>query len=218
MEVRYPPQAEDHWLRELTDRWEVRLRMRACRPVGPESGRLLQVLEIATRPEESGAIQRYLRGAAGISDLYIAAVAPNRLFVRAVGPMPPACGRLFDVGGYCLSCRLVHPGPGERRDWAIAVPGAAAVRTLSRAEGAGRPAGIRPFVPSKGLTGRQLDALTVAHRLGYYGYPRRAGLAEVARSLGIGRSAVAELLRRAERKVVTEEIERSATEPSPPSA
>ncbi len=217
MEVHYSPRAEDHWLRELTDRWGVRLRLRTCRPVGAGAGRLLQIFEIATRPEEIGPIQRYLRSAPGVTDLYLAPVAPNRLFVRAVGPMPPACGRLFEVGGYCLSCRLVHPGPGERRGWSIAVPGASAVRTLSREEGAGRPTAIRPFAPSQGLTGRQLDALTAAHGLGYYGYPRRAGLADVARRLGIGRSAAAELLRRAEHKVVSEELDRSGPAPPPPS-
>ena len=65
---------------------------------------------------------------------------------------------------------------------------------------------MRRFRPSGGLTARQSDALEAALRLGYYRFPRRGRLGDVGRALGVGRSTAAELLRRAEAKVVTQAV------------
>ena len=54
------------------------------------------------------------------------------------------------------------------------------------------------------LTDRQREALSVAHRSGYYDIPRRADVRALARSLKIGKSAMAEHLRSAERRLVDE--------------
>lgn len=57
-----------------------------------------------------------------------------------------------------------------------------------------------PLAP---LTRRQRDVLELALRMGYYGSPATAGLAEIAAKLGISRAAVSKHLRTAERKVLT---------------
>ncbi len=52
------------------------------------------------------------------------------------------------------------------------------------------------------LTPRQEEVLIKAFLKGYYSFPRRACLAEIAESLGISISTLSELIRKAESKVV----------------
>ncbi len=52
------------------------------------------------------------------------------------------------------------------------------------------------------LTPRQEEVLVEAYRSGYYGFPRRVSLKHLAERLGLSVSSLAELLRRAEAKLV----------------
>lgn len=55
---------------------------------------------------------------------------------------------------------------------------------------------------AKPLTGKQLDALLTAHRLGYYDVPRQATLDDVAHVFGISKAAVHNRLQAAEAYVI----------------
>ncbi|ABM80079.1 helix-turn-helix domain-containing protein [Hyperthermus butylicus] len=56
------------------------------------------------------------------------------------------------------------------------------------------------------LTAKQEAALVLAYLYGYYSYPRRISVKGLASKLGISSSALAELLRRAELKIITRYI------------
>jgi len=214
VELEFPEIADDHWLRQLTERWPTRVHLRVCRPVAPDDPRVLQILDIEAKPEDLSAIERHVRNLREISGVHLVRTAPSRLFLRVVGPVPLECSELFRSGGFCLSCRLiVQEQDPKQRTWRIVVPRHhSAPKVIEAARGHGRAGAdakvrVRRFVPAKSLTPRQHEAIGMAHRLGYYDYPRRARLAEVGRALAISRSATAELLRRAEAKVVARELE-----------
>ena len=56
--------------------------------------------------------------------------------------------------------------------------------------------------PNAGLTQKQFEALRTAYSMGYYDFPRRAGIKDVADKLGLSVSTTTELLRRAEKRLV----------------
>ena len=56
--------------------------------------------------------------------------------------------------------------------------------------------------PNAGLTQKQFEAVRTAYSMGYYEFPRRAGIKDVAVKLGLSVSATTELLRRAEKRLV----------------
>ncbi|MGC9105526.1 MAG: helix-turn-helix domain-containing protein [Thermoprotei archaeon] len=56
--------------------------------------------------------------------------------------------------------------------------------------------------PNAGLTQKQFEAIRVAYSLGYFDYPKRASIRDVAQKLGVSVSTATELLRRAERRLV----------------
>jgi predicted DNA binding protein len=63
---------------------------------------------------------------------------------------------------------------------------------------------------SKGITTRQQKVLKSALELGYYDFPKRISTKQLASKLGIKAGTVAEILRRAEKNVITNYFEVSA--------
>ena len=65
--------------------------------------------------------------------------------------------------------------------------------------------------PEHRLTSKQMKAVSLAFKLGYYDIPRRISIAEMSKSLGIKRVALQERLRRVERTLVNDFIEEAAS-------
>lgn len=202
-----------HWIRSVTEEWNLRVRIDVCRPTGPESKDLLQVVELIGDPGDLGAAERHLRHRTDIKSLSILSPSSTRRFVRAVTSLPEPCRKIFEGGAICGTCRFSTTGRNAGKErWTLVVPRTSeALRTVSRAQSASRgsPARIlrmRRFVPARTLTPRQATALETAYRLGFYAFPRRTNLQEISRILGVSRSTTAELLRRAEGKVLSQQL------------
>jgi len=218
VEVELPRDPSEHWLREATERWRLRARLSLCRPVKGSSSRVLQLVEIAGPPEDLDALERHLRRRSDTSELTVLPVSSDRRFVRAVSPMPQGCRRAFEAGAACLNCQLL---PGETADrgrhWTLMLPSTPrALRRVGRGQARAEARsplllGMRRFAPRRSPTPRQVMAIETAYRLGYYAFPRRTGLGQLARVLSVSRSTASELLRRAEGAMLARELE-------PPSA
>ncbi len=213
MELEVPGGSEDHWLRDIASRWNVRVQFRLCRPTGASPARLLQVVEMTGSPADLGEAERHLRRRRDLSALTVMPLSPSRRFVRAVGPMPTACSRIFESGAICASCRFL-PTPSSRNGnrWTLIVPRfSRTIRTVARIGARGeedqpRILRMRRFVPPRTLTPRQAAALETAFRLGFYSFPRRTNLQEIARILHVSRATASEHLRRAEAKMLGPEL------------
>jgi len=213
MELLIPTSPSGHWMEEARRRWPLRVRLRACQPAGPRGRKLLQLVEVSARPTDATDFVRFLHERPEIEELAVITSAPGHSLVRVVTPMPAACGHVVGEGAVCSNCRFlidrtISPAP----DWTVVVPSGPRLRrfleeTIGLADLSGRAVGVRPYRPGRDLTPRQLAALATAHRMGYYGFPRGARLGEVARALGISRSATAELLRIGEAKLVSVGLE-----------
>jgi hypothetical protein len=198
-----------HWIRDVTERWDLRVRFDVCRPMGRDYSQLLQVVELSGDPGDLGAAERFLRHHPEIRQITVIGLSPSRRFVRAVTAMPSSCREIITGGAVCAGCQfLPGGGTGARDRWSLVIPRSpVALRGLARlrARGPDAPApilGMHRFVPERTLTPRQATALETAHRLGFYNFPRRTNLHEIARILGVSRSTAAELLRRAESKML----------------
>ncbi len=202
-----------HWIRDVTDRWKLRVRFDVCRSTGPDLSRLLQVVELTGDPGDLGAAERYLRQHPGIEALTVIALSPSRRFVRAVTRMPESCRQVIEGGAVCARCQFVPAKEAGSEDrWTLVVPrtpgSLRALAKLRTAPEQSRPQilRMRPFVPEQTLTPRQATALETAYRLGFYAFPRRTNLMEISRILGVSRATTAELLRRAESKILASRL------------
>lgn len=213
VEVDVDTEPGSHWIRDLTTQWNLRARIDVCRPMGRDSSTLLQVVELIGDPGDLGFAERQLRSRPDVKALTVLSPSPSRRFVRAVTPLPEPCRRIFEAGAICGTCRFNPSADPERPfRWTLVVPrNPKALRAASKASfGSGRrPSAIlrmRRFVPARTLTPRQATALETAYRLGFYAFPRRSNLREISRILGVSRSTTAELLRRAENKMLAHHL------------
>ncbi len=209
IEVEVSAGNEVQWLREVTTRWPVRAKIQVCRPMVRTPSRLLQVVELVGSPGDLEAVERYLLGPSKVKEVTVVPLAPSRRVVRVVSALPPACGMVLKTGAVCTSCRYLPSAEGGRRDrWNLLLPRSPRVgrlvASLRDASGGETPTvyRARKYRPTRALTTRQSAAIETAYRLGFYAFPRRTNLHEISRILGISRSATAELLRRAEAKML----------------
>jgi predicted DNA binding protein len=63
---------------------------------------------------------------------------------------------------------------------------------------------ISKLTPTRALTSKQEKVLKTALELGYYEYPKRASTDDLSKALGVATSTISEILRRAERKIISE--------------
>jgi hypothetical protein len=202
-----------HWMQDLGTRWNAGVRLHVCRHIEGEPRQLLQLLEVNATPEAIPEVSAFLRERVAPEHLSITRLAPSRLLVRIVGPLPAICHSVFEMGAICMSCPFL-PTPadpeGEPKEaaWRVLVHQARDAHPLLESfttPGTPRASLIRigSYRGGPDLTARQELAVGTAFALGYYDTPRRAQLQDVAKALGVSRSTAMENLRRGMRKLAS---------------
>ncbi len=185
-------------------RHALRARLVACRPSDRNGrARLLRWVDLEGASDELDRLEAALAESALPGQRLALSIGRGRGALRLSGPMPDFCATVFASGGICVACPLLDADAvapvGSTR---VLVPRDGSAVRLGRAFGRREVEPISlertgPFRARASRTPRQEEALRIAFELGYFAYPRRARLEDVARRLGVGRSAALELLRRA---------------------
>ena len=201
-------------MQDLGSRWSAGVRLHVCRRMDSEPRELLQLLEINAEPATIPEISAFLRERSAPRHLSITRLAPNRLLVRLVGPLPALCHSVFEMGAICLTCPFLPApadpeGDGANPAWRVLVHQVRDAHPLLASftpPGTPQPALIRigSYRGGNDLTARQELAVGTAFALGYYDTPRRAQLKDVARALGVTRATAMENLRRGMRKLAAQ--------------
>lgn len=200
LEVRFDTPTKSHPLSELLQKEGAEAHLIACRLSERPPRRLVRWLDVEVDPERMDSLLQALRLRLKVRHLALALLGPGRVLLRVNEPAPSICSATYRAGGVCVTCPLL--AMKERESWRVIVPRGnltkAFLRDLPVGSGAHQAiARVEPYRSKTSLTRHQDRALKVAYELGYFAYPRRATLGDVARALGIGRSATLEVLRRA---------------------
>ena len=225
MELRIRGGPVPHWMQDLGTRWGAGVRLHICRRTEGSPRRLLQLLEITATPVTLPMITAFLRQRARPGEVSLTQLGPHRLLVRLVGPLPPLCHSVFEMGAICMSCPFLPSadaaeGESKEGEWRVLVHRTQDARSLlaSFTTPGNSPASlvrIGSYRGSRDLTACQELAVGTAFALGYYDYPRRAQLKDVAKSLGVSRATAMENLRRGMRKLASlRQAEVGAVHPS----
>jgi DNA binding protein with HTH domain len=206
-ETMFPP-----WLRRANLEEVGSIRILVCRPAQSDPGKVLQIVEVERTPREPESLLASLREESGAFRLIAVRSAESKLLLWMIGPTPALCSRVFETGGLCLRCAPLTASPMEGRDRrCVVLPDAVAARRLVQ-----RPPGPRRTGPSvlrigqlrgsQALSLRQDAAFEAAARSGFFSTPRRSTLADLARELGVSRSAAMGLLRRGIEKLAVSRL------------
>ena len=212
----------DDWVTETLRTQGVAFRLLGCRPADRGRRRPSGFFEVETNGTGIGPVVHRLRARLAARELAVASLGRDRALLRVAVPMPSICSAAFDRGDFCISCPFLGTtAPGGLTTWNVLVPQIVDARRLLTASaryGKPRPTLVRAGAYRKrwGLTGRQEKALRLAFELGYFDYPRRASLSTIATRLGVGRSTVLELLRKATTKLAAQRFQTEPTGDRPP--
>ncbi|MGA7846210.1 MAG: helix-turn-helix domain-containing protein [Thermoplasmata archaeon] len=200
-------------MQDLGSRWGAGVRLHVCRHTEGSPRRLLQLLEINATPATLPEITAFLRQRASPEEVSLTQLGPHRLLVRLVGPLPALCHSVFEMGAICMSCPFLPStdapeGGSKEGEWRVLVHRVRDAHPLlaSFTTPGNSPASlirIGSYQGSNDLTSHQELAVATAFVLGYFDYPRRAQLKDVARSLGVSRATAMENLRRGMRKLAS---------------
>jgi len=211
----------EDWVADSLRSQEVAFRLLACRPSDRERPRLVRLFEVRTNGSGIAPLVRRLRNRISARDISVATLSPDRTLLRVSSPLPPGCAAAFELGDFCVNCPSLTPAAATgSAEWSVLVPRIGDARRLLRS--ASPPGGPRSSLVRAGavrvrggFTARQERALRFAYELGYFDYPRRTTLGELASRLGVGRSAALELLRKATSKLAAERFGRQLLSTDP---
>jgi len=206
LRVRIAPPA--HWVGELRDRWGVAVRVLHCEPSRQDPDRELRILELIADPKDADALSRFLERWLPPWAVWERIRGSGSFLVWATEPMLSTCRTARRLGAICLACPLAASRDDDGRvGWTLLVR--AGPRSVRRAlsdhslaaEGSVLEA-VGGFADESSLTVKQEIAVATAFQIGYFDFPRRAGLPALARILGVRPSTAQEHLRRGLAKIL----------------
>lgn len=170
-------------------------------------GEISLLLEISG--ERSRELIEALRSLQGITKVYSGSSDKNSFVAVIITKSPLYCEIARDSGIFCLSCPYASTSQGrdDSISWKVLVKDLdsmkAALSSLDSDSGEEtRIKEVSNFGFENLLTSRQKEVLLKATRLGYFEFPRKKGLTEIAETMGISAATLSEILRSAEAKIM----------------
>lgn len=180
----------------------VRVSVADCRDFNSKG--MTMLIELEGEPERVGSALKLLRNMREMRKVYETEVSARKTLCLAVLDRPLLCRASLETGVICLQCP--YNSAGHPFTWQVLVRKSDDLRGLiSNLEEKGVRVvvnGVSRVSREEMLTGRQKEILATAMASGYFDFPRRTGLSELSKIVGVKPSTLSEILRRAERKIM----------------
>jgi predicted DNA binding protein len=197
----------DSWVRQISGQYDVSVRILDCVPASGEGGRSL--FEIEAGEADTEAILESMRAHPDIEKVDVTAIEEDRILGSVVTRKCSSCRMIMQSKCFLQGARSLKDGRVELR-----VAGGAKGSLQDLLENL-RKDGCSVELQRIGrddadsvVTRRQEEVLQKALAIGYFDYPRRGGLKELAREMGVSQSTVAEVLQRGERNIIEQYFSR----------
>lgn len=199
--------ASPNWMSDISRDSPTTVRILDCKP-GREGGTIQQLVELNTPDEQLEEIVKKIRKNPMVTDVYVARTRMGKSIGRVLSREALACGSVMESNLFCRSCLFAAKPSGDGTvEWTLAFSdGTSLTQFLNKLESVRIKIEIRRLskvLEEKGLTPRQHQIILKALDKGYFDYPRRMDLSTLAKELGITKSTLLEILRRAEKKALT---------------
>jgi predicted DNA binding protein len=201
----------ESWVEKLCHEKLALIRVISVKPQEDQKG-VTHFVDISSESSSAEDISRQIQTSSDITDSDLARVGTNRVIGSVTSNDCIVCKALFES----KTNTFIAPastGDNCQMSYKVYVSGAGLPIFLQRLHKQGvayKIADLSPLATQKGITTRQQKVLRSALELGYYDYPKRISTEELASKLGIKPGTVAEILRRAEKNVITRYFEVAA--------
>lgn len=198
----------DNWVSHLTERHSVSVRILDCIPEGDNEVRDLAEIDLNRVSLES--VVRTIRSFPSVREVEVEMFDRDRalVIVSTVGCM--GCHILRRTKCFLISATSHEPGVikwtvvfSEKKDlqelvWSLQKTGAE-VKLIK----------ISSIDEKIGLTERQERIIRQALTLGYYDFPKRIGIRELAEKFNVSTATLSETLRRGQKKILEQYFEKT---------
>jgi predicted DNA binding protein len=207
------------WIAKVVEKYNAVVRVIDCRP--SQKLGIAQLVEVNARPEVLDKVVKIIKNDEDVRDAHITRTKRGKILGVVVARDSRICKVIENVNCFCLTCPLAMASkPDGTVDWLLAMPENSSNRKLlSQLNQQGVKANITrvsQISDSESLTAHQRSVIEYALSSGFYEYPRRTGLQELSRSLGVSPSTLNERLRRAERKIISSYLRIVGSKPTRP--
>jgi predicted DNA binding protein len=198
--------APENWVAEVTTKHPSTVRILDCKPAETKNG-IRQLVELSSDPEELKDIVKDVKSSPHVKEAYIVESKRGRM-VGSLLTESVFCGMVMQSNAFCRTCLFQSkPKPDGTTEWTVAFTGKEALTELLDRLKQDRVdvkiLRLTSIADVESLTSRQRSIVEVALEQGYFDYPRRITLRSLAKKVGVSASTVSEVLRRAEKKILS---------------
>ncbi|MEI6797204.1 MAG: helix-turn-helix domain-containing protein, partial [Methanomassiliicoccales archaeon] len=185
----------DSWVRQISERHDVSVRILDCIPTANEGGRSLFEIEAGSADPE--AVLESMRAHPDIERVDVTAIEEDRILGSVVVRKCSSCRMIMQSKCFLQGARSLKDGRIELR--VVGGVEGSLQDLLNKLRQDGCTVDLQRV--SRGdaetaVTHRQEAVIRKAMEMGYFDYPRRGGLKELAQEMGVSQSTVAEVLQR----------------------
>ncbi len=198
--------APSTWVSEVTTKHPSTVRILDCKPGESKNG-MRQLVEVTADPESLEKIVKEVKASALVKEAYIVETKKGRM-IGSLLTSSVFCGMVMGSNAFCRTCFFQSKSrPDGTIEWTIAFTGREALTELldrlKQERVAVKILRLASVADVETLTSRQRNIVEIALEEGYFDYPRRITLRQLAKKVGVSASTVSEVLRRAEKKILS---------------
>jgi predicted DNA binding protein len=195
-----------NWVSEVSQKCHASVKVMKCVPWAGETGRSLVKIE-ALDGVDHDELVRTIKDVDPGCDVNITSTGPGTHIATVTNHACDVCGLLNESD--CFLDSAVSQSDGKVA-WTVIGPTAenisSLVERLRRAGCEVEVTALREKSEDRVLTFHQEKVLRIAYELGYYDIPRATNLEDFAAKVGVSKSTLDLILRRAERRLIAEHI------------
>jgi predicted DNA binding protein len=197
--------APETWVSEITSKHPSKIRILDCKPSETKDG-VRQLVEVTSDPSHLLQIVNEVKASPLVKEAYV--VETKRGTVHGSLLTKSAfCSTIMSSEAFCRTC-LFHSKakPDGTVEWTLAFTGREPLNELldhlKNDQIDVKILRLSSVSDVESLTEHQKSLVETALEEGFFDYPRRITLRELAKKMGVSASSASEVLRRAERKIL----------------
>jgi predicted DNA binding protein len=200
------------WVEKLCQDSSADIKVMSVKGGDQGSKRVTHFVDISSEKVSAEEIARILKNSSGITETDLARVAVNRVIGSVTSEDRGVCRALVES----KTNTFIAPASTEddcQMSYKLFISGDGLPVFLQRLHKEGisyKITDLSPLSTTRRLTLRQQKVLKSALEVGYYDFPKRVSTEHLATMLGIKSGTVAEILRRAEKNVISRYFEAAA--------
>src|SRR6266571_9488080 len=198
--------APQNWVSEVTANHPSTVRILDCKPAEAKNG-IRQLVEVSSDPEHLNQIVKDVKSSPLVREAYVVESRKGRM-VGSLLTKSIFCGMVMESNAFCRSCLFQSKAkPDGTIEWTVAFSGREALtellERLKDEQVDVKILRLTSVANVENLTSHQRSIVEVALEEGYFDYPRKVTLRALAKKVGVSASTVSEVLRRAEKKILS---------------